>query len=405
MRLPDPRRLIPRPQDFTSRLRGPEVTARVGLWLGITFFLAFVTGLYSHFAQDNPTWLTLPTRPEWLYRVTQGVHLIAGSAAVPLLLVKLWSVFPKLFERLDLLHVRRLGVQLAERASITLLVLAAIFQLVTGLANSSQWYPWAFSFRSAHYAVAWVAIGSLALHIAVKLPVIRDALTGSVDAGLRSDDTDAERATSPHPGESVPRTGPVTAGLSRRGLLRATWLATGVVVLSTAGASVPWLRRVSIFAVRSGDGPQGVPINTSAVAAKVVPAATSPSYTLEVTHKDRSATFTLADLRSMPQTTATLPIACVEGWSASGEWTGVRVSHLLDQLGAPAEADVTVESLQRDGPFTVTSLPRQFARDPLTLLALELNGETLSIDHGFPVGSSRRLVRAFCRPSGSAASR
>ena len=60
MRAPDPRALVPKPTDFTSRLRGPEVTSRVGLWLGICFLIASVTGLYSHFQQDMPGWLTLP---------------------------------------------------------------------------------------------------------------------------------------------------------------------------------------------------------------------------------------------------------------------------------------------------------------------------------------------------------
>jgi DMSO/TMAO reductase YedYZ molybdopterin-dependent catalytic subunit len=32
----------------------------------------------------------------------------------------------------------------------------------------------------------------------------------------------------------------------------------------------------------------------------------------------------------------------------------------------------------------VTELPSQFVQDPLTVLALGLDGETLSIDHGFP---------------------
>ena len=40
----------------------------------------------------RPDWLTMPTRPVNFYRVTQGLHIVAGSAAVPLLLVKLWSV-------------------------------------------------------------------------------------------------------------------------------------------------------------------------------------------------------------------------------------------------------------------------------------------------------------------------
>ncbi len=57
-----------------------------------------------------------------------------------------------------------------ERASIGVLVAAAIFQLASGLANTAQWYPWHFHFRATHYALAWVAIGALLVHIAVKLP-------------------------------------------------------------------------------------------------------------------------------------------------------------------------------------------------------------------------------------------
>ncbi|MBA2445386.1 MAG: molybdopterin-dependent oxidoreductase [Nocardioidaceae bacterium] len=344
-------------------MRGPEIASRVGLWLGICFFTAFVTGLVSHAAQDMPAWLTFPTRPVSFYRVTQGLHVISGTAAVPLLLVKLWSVFPKLFDRVDIHNVRRLALQLAERLSIALLVSAAIFQLVTGLANSAQWYPWSFAFRSTHYAVAWLAIGALILHIAVKLPLIRRTLVGPLD-------------------DDVSRTS--DRGLSRRGFLRTTWAATGLAVLTTAGATVPWLRDVSIFGVRSGDGPADVPINVSAVAARVVPAATSPAYQLKIINGDKQVMLSRADLEAMEQTTAVLPIACVEGWSASGEWRGVRVRELMAFVGAPEDADVEVESLQKQGAFRQTTLPSHFAQDSLTLLALELNGEGLSIDHGHP---------------------
>ena len=74
---------------------------------------------------------------------------------------------------------------------------AAIFQLATGLANVTTWYPWSFSFRPTHFALAWVAIGALVVHIAVKLPVIREALAGPADE-------------EEPPGD----------GLSRRGLVR-----------------------------------------------------------------------------------------------------------------------------------------------------------------------------------------
>ncbi len=383
-----PAHALPRPESFTSRLRGPEVTARVGLWLGICFLIAFVTGLYSHFQQDMPGWLTLPRRPVSLYRVSQGLHVISGTAAVPLLLVKLWSVFPKLFERVDLGNARRLGLQLAERGSIALLISSAIFQLSIGLANTTHWYPWSFSFRSTHYAVAWVVIGSLLVHIAVKLPIIRAAITGPVDPRPSPEPAEPEYADEyaavPMPSETAPPAGPPTAGLSRRGLLRATWLATGVVVLSTAGATVPLLRKVSVFGVRSGDGPQGVPINKSALAARVTELARDPNYRLELKNGDRTMKLSLDDLTQLPQNTATLPIACVEGWSASGEWRGVRMRDVLSLVDAPDDVDLIATSLQKSGAFRVTRLPSQFVNDPLTLLALELNGEPLSIDHGFP---------------------
>ncbi len=357
---------VPSDVDFTSRLRSPAVASRVGLWLGVCFGIAFVTGLISHYAQLPSKPFPFPTNPSWGYRVTQGLHVTSGTAAVPLLLVKLWTVYPRFFERPPK-PTRQLLVNAAERLSVGVLVAGAIFQLVTGLANSSQWYPWGFSFRSTHYAVGWVTIGAMVLHIAVKLPVIRRALGADVES------TVDDRPTATEPGV-----------LTRRGLLRTTWLATGVAVLVTAGSTVPLLRRVSVLGVRSGDGPGGIPINKSAAAAKVTASATSADYRLSVAYGDRERTFTREDLAAMQQRTHTLPIACVEGWSASGAWTGVRLRDLLALVGAPAGRDVLVESLQESGPYRRTNLPANFADDERTMLALQLEGEPLAIDHGFP---------------------
>jgi DMSO/TMAO reductase YedYZ molybdopterin-dependent catalytic subunit len=357
---------IPAEEDFSSSLRSAAVASRVGLWLGICFGLAFVTGVISHEAYVTHPIIPFPTRPTWGYRVTQGVHVLSGTAAIPLLLVKLWSVFPKLFARPPR-DLRQLALHGLERASIGVLVAAAIFQLATGLANSAQWYPWGFHFRATHYAVAWVAIGALLVHVAVKLPLIRAALGADVD------DTALDRAAATTPG-------PVT----RRGLVRSALLASGVAVLATAGSTVPALRKVSVLGVRSGDGPEGIPVNKSARAADVVATALSPDYRLVVAYDGHERAFSRADLERLEQRTVGLPIACVEGWSAHGDWTGVRVRDLLDLVGAPRNRDVRVVSLQQHGPFRETTLPGQFADDPLTLLALGLSGEPLAIDHGYP---------------------
>ncbi|MEO5982421.1 MAG: molybdopterin-dependent oxidoreductase [Pedococcus sp.] len=349
---------VPTEDDFTSTARSRELTARVGTWLGVCFLVAFLTGVWSHVAQLPNPLLPLPTRPIWLYRLTQGLHIASGTAAVPLLLVKLWSVFPQLFRRPPAATRARL-LDGAERLSIAVLISSALFQLVTGLANAAQWYPWSFSFRSTHFALGWVAMGSLLVHVAVKLPVLRQAWLGP---------------------EDVPDHGEV----SRRAIMRATWAAAGVAVVASATSGVPGVRRLAVLATRTGSGPGGIPINKSAAAAGVTTTAADPTFVLTLVWNGTERTLSRADLESMPQTSATLPIACVEGWSASGTWSGVPVADLLRLVGAPAGSAVLVESLQRGGASSRSRLPGNVAADPQAMLALMLAGETLSLDHGFP---------------------
>jgi hypothetical protein len=341
--------------------RGPAhstgVTARIGLWLGLSFGICFVTGLLSHLIQHPPGWFFWPSRPVWLYRVTQGLHVISGIASIPLLLGKLWSVYPKLFARP---LVRSLPHAL-ERASILVLSASAFFELTTGLFNIAQNYPWNFYFPQVHYAVAWIAIGSILVHVAVKLPIIRRGL-----------------------GESVREKDEPAAGLSRRGFLRTTFFATGAAVVATAGATVPLLRDVSGLSWRSGKGPQGLPVNRTAAAAGVRGAATDPGWRLEVVSPAGMHTFSLDELAALPQTTAELPIACVEGWSQSAVWQGVALPDLLRAVGRAPGAEVMVTSIEGPGPYSRSTLPGEHTADPLTLLALRLDGEVLDLDHGFP---------------------
>ncbi len=357
---------IPRPQSFTSDLRGPRTTARVGVWLGVAFAVTFATGLYSHASQLATPPVALPTGPARIYQVTQGLHVAAGTAAVPLLLVKLWSVFPRLFVRPPR-PGRELVLHLLERVSIALLVGAAIFQLVTGLANSAQWYPWSFGFVGAHYALAWVAAGSLVLHVAVKLPVIRRSLGEPV--------SDAGHPASARRDVDLP---------TRRTLLRATWLSAVVAVVVTTAAEVPGLRRVAVLAVRSGEGPQGIPINRSAAAAGVAARLDDPAWRLRLIGPGRTVELSLGDLLAMDQHTAVLPIACVEGWSASGEWSGVRVRDLAALAGAGTGHAVVARSMQQRGAWRESRLPANFVEHPDSLLALTLAGQPLDPDHGYP---------------------
>jgi DMSO/TMAO reductase YedYZ molybdopterin-dependent catalytic subunit len=348
-----------RPDAFTSPLRSTRLTTHLGTALAVTFGVCFLTGLLSHLIQHPPGWFGWPARPVPLYRVTQGLHVATGLATIPLLAAKLWSVYPRLFiwaPVRDLAHA-------VERLSVAALVAAALFQLVTGVLNISLWYaPMPFFFPAAHYWTAWLAIGAITAHVGVKLPVIRDARRPAA-------------APPAQPGQ-----------LGRRGLLAAVAASAGVITVATVGQSVAPLSGVSLLAPRRPDtGPQRLPVNKSAAAAGVTTAARDPAYRLEVVGPAAIVRLSLADLAALPQHTANLPIACVEGWSADATWTGVRLRDLAELSGVDTrQAEAHVESLQRGGRWRAATVPAAHLNDPLTLLALRLHGEPLHPDHGYP---------------------
>ena len=159
------------------------------------------------------------------------------------------------------------------------------------------------------------------------------------------------------------------------------------MTLFTIGQTVRPLRKLALLAPRRPDtGTQGFPVNRTARAAHVLDTARSPDYRLTVTgNVRRELTLTLDELRALPQRSATLPIACVEGWSTSQRWTGIPVRDLLTMAGARPNATVHVISLQPARSYRTSDLNHWQAHDPDTLLALHVNGEELALDHGYPL--------------------
>ncbi len=353
----------PRPP---SRLRDAASAVAAGRWVGLAFGLCMLTGVFSHLEQHPTGWFPLPTGPTWIFQVTQGVHVATGLAAIPLLLVKLWTVYPRLFVWPPASSV----VDALQRVSIGVLVAGSMFELLSGLLDTLQWYPWPFGFVQVHWWVAWLTMGALLLHLAVKAPKIALYWRRVSRDGLATDPAGL---------------GPDSSGLlSRRALLLGAGGAGAVITAVTVGQSVPVLRPLDVLAPRKpGRGAGGVPINRSATAAGVIESAADPSWRLQVIGS-RDLALSLGDLRSMPQVSARLPIACVEGWSASADWTGVRLRDVLDLAGMDPATDLHAISLEQNGPSRSSFVPAAFARDPLTLLALTIDGEPLSLDHGRP---------------------
>jgi hypothetical protein len=342
--------------------RGERSAAILGLALGVCFLVCFVTGVLSHVIQHPPSWFAWPSRPAGLYRVTQGVHVATGIAAIPLLLAKLWTVYPHLFQTpavRDVAHA-------VERISLVPLVGGALFMLVTGVANIDLWYPWPFFFPAGHFWMAWVTIGALVVHVGAKISVTRRAL--------------ARRP-------AVADDPPPAAAVDRRRFLVFVAASSGLLTVGTIGQTVRPLRRLALLAPRRPDrGTQNFPVNKSAAEAGVTGAATDPTFRLLVERDGAElARFAVADLRAMPQRQATLPISCVEGWSASVRWNGVALRDVLRAAGVAEPVAVEVVSLEAPGLYSQSDVDRDQVADGDTLLALDVEGEPLAPDHGAPV--------------------
>jgi DMSO/TMAO reductase YedYZ molybdopterin-dependent catalytic subunit len=360
---------------FTSRLHDERVAAVLGIALGVSFSICFITGLYSHLAQHPPGWFELPARPAGLYRFTQGLHVATGIASIPLLLAKLWVIYPKLFRWPPFSNV----ANVVERLALFPLIAGGLFMLGSGLANINLWYPWQFSFAVTHYWVAWITIGGLVVHIGAKRVTTLRALRPRVDhevppaAGEDSAEDAAEDAA--------------VVLADRRSFLAGVFATSGLLTLVTVGQTFKPLAPLALLSPRRPDvGPQGFPVNRTARTAGVLESARSADYRLVVDGKvARPMTLTLDDVRGMAQHTAELPIACVEGWSSSQRWTGVRVVDLLHRAGARPDAEVRVHSLQQRRSYRTSELNMTQAHDPDTLLALRVGDDELSIDHGYPL--------------------
>jgi DMSO/TMAO reductase YedYZ molybdopterin-dependent catalytic subunit len=396
--LPSPPEVGPfRRSNWRSPLRGPWLSSMLSLALLVLLALVTVTGFLSHAAYDprlgdNATspllkdlyFFSWPTRPSWLYAFTQGLHVVAGLALIPVLLAKLWAVIPKLYERPAVASISH-GL---ERVSLAVLVGSALFEVGTGVINIQYWYTGlGFNFTPVHYAVALVFVAALVLHVLLKLPAMLAAF--AEDGFLRplKEGRAATRAPVPDRSLSV-ASSPAEPTVSRRGMLGAVGLGALTLAGLTAGQSLVggYLRGTALLAPRGrsyGRGPNDFQVNTTARAAGIGTSATDGSWRLAVRGRSELS-FSRDELLGFPLATEDLPIACVEGWSTLETWTGLRLRDLARMSGALDAEELVVQSLQRGSPYARVSLSPGKFRDPRALLALRVNGADLSPDHGYP---------------------
>jgi DMSO/TMAO reductase YedYZ molybdopterin-dependent catalytic subunit len=103
---------------------------------------------------------------------------------------------------------------------------------------------------------------------------------------------------------------------------------------------------------------------------------------------EKPLSLSLADLRQLPARTQITRHDCVEGWSDIAEWTGAKLSAVLDMAGIKPNARYVMfycaDPWGMGGKY-YESIDIAGAYQPQTILAYEMNGQTLAIAHGAPI--------------------
>ncbi|UYQ61262.1 molybdopterin-dependent oxidoreductase [Streptomyces peucetius] len=172
-------------------------------------------------------------------------------------------------------------------------------------------------------------------------------------------------------------------------------LVLGMLGLGAAGvAAAPYLQRglESLLGAAADKDPTGLTgllpngggFRYYSVASSV-PRRTAETYRLTVDGLvENPATYTLADLRALPQTRVVRDVQCVTGWRVPDTpFEGVKLSELLDAAGVrPAARAIRFTCF--DGTYSESLTLTQARRDDV-LVALRMQDKPVSHSHGGPV--------------------
>jgi len=380
---------------WRSPIRGPWLTSFLGTLLVPGITVIALTGFIDHWAHypqlggdapvgpgaDIPVLFHFPASwPSWSYAVAQGTHVTLGLVVFPIVLAKLWSVMPKLFQRP---MVRSLAGAV-ERISLLGLVASVLVEFVTGTLDMEQGTSFGFNFNTVHYYGAWIFGVLFVLHACIKLPVVRRAYR---ERGVLKPLMQGLAQTKPEPPDEggLVASNPAAPTISRRGLLAMVGGASLSILGVQVGESIGGpLRSVALLAPRGrvfGTGPNDFPVTHTAAWAQISSRMTGADWRLTVVGA-RTVSFTREQLLAMPQSSRTLTIACTDGWSTTQLWTGVSLATLARLAGAPGGAILRAVSVQPGQAPQIIS-PALY-RDERSLLALRVNGVDISLDHGYP---------------------
>ena len=103
---------------------------------------------------------------------------------------------------------------------------------------------------------------------------------------------------------------------------------------------------------------------------------------------EHKLSLSLDELKAMPRKEQITKHICIQGWSAVGEWGGVHMREIIARCKPDKRAKYVVfhaYDVDANGKPFYEALRVSDMKDPLTILAYEMNWKPLSIEHGAPL--------------------
>lgn len=110
------------------------------------------------------------------------------------------------------------------------------------------------------------------------------------------------------------------------------------------------------------------------------------TWELLIKKKDGSTfSVNLEAIKTLPKTEIVFDFKCVEGWDQVSWWGGVKFSDFIAHYHLEEEVSLQYAGLATpDGEYYV-GIDMPSATHPQTILAYEMNGEPLPLEHGYPL--------------------
>lgn len=100
--------------------------------------------------------------------------------------------------------------------------------------------------------------------------------------------------------------------------------------------------------------------------------------------KNNKKAFSIDKIKAMPSIEMTTEFKCVEGWSKIVNWKGVKLKDFLEKNNL-IEKDSNYIYLETPDKKYYVGLDIETAKHEQTLLAYEMNGKPLTLEHGAPL--------------------